>query len=175
MQTGDDNRQQRRMGYLPSDTPSFQALVSAAENGLHAAVISYSFHVLHPIFPPIIARCSGFRKHAHPFSLPTKDIDNFIPCVLLPYVPPLHLHGLLFLPFSLPVPLFCLSLFSMFFPSLFFFISCDLLFSCHVVESWFVDRPCFSLIKRIYIHRDVWQCAIYIAMPCSVCLSKEEE
>src|SRR6218665_1934537 len=68
-----------RMVYLPS---SFLALVSAAENGLLAAVISDSFHVLRPIFPPILSRCSGLRKHAHLFFLPTKDIYSFIPRVI---------------------------------------------------------------------------------------------
>src|SRR6218665_1249108 len=33
----------------PSDSPSFQALVSGTENGLHAAVISDSFNGVHPI------------------------------------------------------------------------------------------------------------------------------
>src|SRR6218665_2145597 len=42
-----------------SDSPSFLVLVSAADDGLLAVVISYSFHVLHPIFPPNSCRRSG--------------------------------------------------------------------------------------------------------------------
>src|SRR6218665_1183155 len=40
------------------------------------------YHVLRPLFPPILTRRPGLRERAHPFTLPLKDDKQCIPRVL---------------------------------------------------------------------------------------------
>ena len=48
------------------------------------SVIYDSSRVLRSIFPPILVQCEDLRLHYHPFSLPPKDTQNFIPRILYP-------------------------------------------------------------------------------------------
>ena|SRR6218665_1828079 len=56
-----------------------QMIICTYFNGVLAAVISDSFHVHLPIFPPNLSRRSGRRKRAHPsFLYSKKGIYSFI-------------------------------------------------------------------------------------------------
>src|SRR6218665_314147 len=57
-------------------------LVNTAEDRLLSSVIRNSYHVLRPLFLPILTRRPGLRKRAHPFTLPLKDDKQCIPRVL---------------------------------------------------------------------------------------------
>src|SRR6218665_3852134 len=48
----------------------------------HLLTRSNSYHVLRPLFPPILTRRPGLRKRVHPFILPLKDEKQCIPRVL---------------------------------------------------------------------------------------------
>jgi len=70
------------LGYLPVDCQTFNALVNTAEDRLLSSVIHNSYHVLRPLFPPILTRRPGLCKRAHPFTLPLKDDKQCIPHIL---------------------------------------------------------------------------------------------
>src|SRR6218665_2538042 len=70
------------LGYLPAHCQTFNSLVNTAEDRLFSSVIRNSYHVLRPLFPPILTRRPGLRKRAHPFTLPLKDDKQCIPRVL---------------------------------------------------------------------------------------------
>src|SRR6218665_1638144 len=79
------------LGYLLAHCQTFNSLVNTAEDRL-LSVIRNSYHVLRPLFPPILTRRLGLRKRAHPFTLPLKDDKQCISRVLyrslLPLVHP---------------------------------------------------------------------------------------
>src|SRR6218665_4160963 len=67
------------LGYLPADRHTFNSLVNMAEDRLLSSVILNSYHVLCPLFPPILTRQPGLSKQAHPFTLLLKDDKQCIP------------------------------------------------------------------------------------------------
>src|SRR6218665_2311274 len=71
------------LGYLPAHCQTFNSLVNTAEDRLLSSVIRNSYHVLRPLFPPILTRRPGLRKRVHPFTLPIKGDKQCIPRVLL--------------------------------------------------------------------------------------------
>ena len=70
------------LDYLPAHCQTFNSLVNTAEDRLLSSVIRNSYHVLRPLFPPILTRRPGLRKRAHPLTLPLKDDKQCIPRVL---------------------------------------------------------------------------------------------
>src|SRR6218665_2871045 len=61
------------LGYLSAYCANFNALVNTAEDRLLSSVIRNSYHILCPLFLPILTRRPGLRKRAHPFTIPLKD------------------------------------------------------------------------------------------------------
>jgi len=72
----------RRSGYLREDSLTAAEMVDQADDRLLAAVSRNDFHVLRPLFPPIIDRHYKMRPRPHNFVLPTKDDKLFISRVL---------------------------------------------------------------------------------------------
>src|SRR6218665_1846314 len=70
------------LGYLPAYCHTFNSLVDTAEDMVHSFVIRNSYHVLSPLFFPILTRRPGLRKRAHPLTLPLRDDKQCIPRVL---------------------------------------------------------------------------------------------
>src|SRR6218665_3725485 len=70
------------LGYLPAHCQTFNFLVNTAEDNLLSSIIRNSYHVLRPLFPPILTRRPSLRKRAHPFTIPLKDDKQCIPRVL---------------------------------------------------------------------------------------------
>src|SRR6218665_1843751 len=70
------------LGYLPVDCLTFNALVNTAEDRLLSSVMRNSYHVLRPLFPPLLTRRPGLRKRAHPLTLPLKNDKQCMPHVL---------------------------------------------------------------------------------------------
>src|SRR6218665_1189674 len=67
-----------RLGDLPPALPDAAVLVAESETRLLASVVLRPYHVLCPLFPPVIIRLRGFRSRPHDFVLPDKDDCNFI-------------------------------------------------------------------------------------------------
>jgi hypothetical protein len=72
----------RRSGYLREDSPTAAEMADQADTRLLAAVSRNDFHVLRPLFPPIVDRHYKMRPRPHNFVLPTKDDKHFISRVL---------------------------------------------------------------------------------------------
>jgi hypothetical protein len=72
----------RKLDYLPTTTPSIEALVFEADKGLLHAVMRKDFHVLRSLFPPVARLPYNLRPRQHPFELPINDNKNFIPRIL---------------------------------------------------------------------------------------------
>ena len=76
-----------RMEHFPPNSPSFSDMVLAAEDclGLLSAVtyiififlFMFSYHYF-----PILSCCPGLLRRPHPFELPLKDDNNYIPRIL---------------------------------------------------------------------------------------------
>src|SRR6218665_548571 len=60
----------------------YRLLPSVIIGCIVSSVIRNSYHVLRPLFSPILTRRPGLRKRAHPFTLPLKDDKQCIPRVL---------------------------------------------------------------------------------------------
>ena len=67
-----------RMGYLPSGEPDAETLVTDAENRFLTAVNQRHYHVLRPLFPPVITRRPGLLPCPHDITLPHMDNHNYI-------------------------------------------------------------------------------------------------
>src|SRR6218665_578130 len=59
-----------RMGYLLPEQPDAKSLVTEAENRRLTSVNHRHYHVLRPLFPPVITRRPGLRPRPHDFTLP---------------------------------------------------------------------------------------------------------
>jgi len=76
----------KRMGYLPSGSPTMEVRVGAADDRLLQSVVWSESHVLRGLFPPIIRRHYSLRPRAHEFELPSKDDRHFISRVLFKHI-----------------------------------------------------------------------------------------
>src|SRR6218665_552746 len=65
-------------GVTPPEQPDAESLVTEAENRLLISVNHRHYHVLRPLFPPVITRHPGLRPRSHDFSLSHKDDHNYI-------------------------------------------------------------------------------------------------
>ena len=72
----------QRLGFLPPDIMSVDALVRDIEGRLLRAVMRQNTHVLLGLFPPRVHRPYSLRPRPHSFELPRKDDINYISRVL---------------------------------------------------------------------------------------------
>src|SRR5678815_2326286 len=68
----------QRLGFLPPDIMSADALVRDIEGRLLRAVMRQNTNVLLDLFPPRVHRPYSLRPRPHSFELPRKDDRNYI-------------------------------------------------------------------------------------------------
>ena len=72
-----------KAGFTSTADADIDASISSAELKLLNRVQSNEFHVLRPLFPPLVQHTHSLRRGVHSFMLPCKDDKNFISRVLL--------------------------------------------------------------------------------------------
>ena len=65
-------RRSVKAGLYPPQSPTYEELCEALENGLFKALMGNPAHPLHHLLPPKITRLRDTRKRSHPYQLPSK-------------------------------------------------------------------------------------------------------
>ena len=66
-------RRSIKAGFYPSQSPMYEELCEALENGLFKALMGNPVHPLHHLLPPKIMKLRDTRNRSHPYQLPSKS------------------------------------------------------------------------------------------------------